>query len=243
MSYNVELELEDWHQQILGHRKAYKFICMWMAKTMQNLACKQCGIVINTLINRKAVQSCLHWGNKLWSRRLDAKAALLYLEPAGTCTAPYLKGLIHIATMSSNLVIKRASWTVAARPSQRWLQSRCAPKMVKGDLSLLRRKNKGSWVGRGGKRGSAAGQLLGTAGPGEVLPGGGEKARSKHLDSSLPPATPMKSQAAEADAWAGQSFALPGRFCGKALPAAQQVLWNTHLHSSSDKPVSGWVRA
>lgn len=114
MSYNVELELEDWHQQILGHRKAYKFICMWMAKTMQNLACKQCGIVINTLINGKAVQSCLHWGNKLWSCRLDAKAALLCLDVAGARTEPYLWGLICTATMSSNLGIERASWAARA---------------------------------------------------------------------------------------------------------------------------------
>lgn len=165
MSYNVELELEDWHQQILEHRKAYKFICTWMAKTMQNLACKQCGTVITTLINRKAVQSCLHWGNKLWSRRLDAKAMLLYLEPAGTCTVPYLKGLIRIVTMSSNLVIKRASWTVAAGPASngcshtmlpRWwkeIQASCRKEKHKGCLSL-------AWIGSGEKGGRTAGLLL-----------------------------------------------------------------------------------
>lgn len=226
MSYNVGLELEDWHQQILGHRKAYKFICMWMAKTMQNLACKQCGIVINTLINRKAVQSCLHWGNKLWSCRLDAKAALLYLEPAGTCTAPYLKGLIHIATMSSNLVIKRASWTAAARPSQRWLQSHYAPKMVKADLSLLQKNKKCCLqfgLGRE-RREKGEVQLGGHCLAGDCSSRGAANRQRRKGMQQAPWFLPHEIPAWNSRHTSSWSFTPVGASAAKALPA-QQVLW------------------
>lgn len=95
-----------------------------------------------------------------------------------------------------------------SRASQPWLQSRYAPKMVKGDLSLLQKEKTskdclqpglGVEGGKGWKCSWMAATWLGLAVRGKVPPGRGEKAHSQHLGSSPPSATLPKPQPAKAD--------------------------------------------